>query len=68
MATLSSLPNELLVTVLTACPDPRTILRLSSTNRRLQSIWLVHTEAIIKSIIARQSPGYTAAVKLVLAR
>jgi hypothetical protein len=47
MASLLSFPNEVLIQVLIASPTTRTLLRLSSVNRRMRAIWVTHSRRII---------------------
>jgi hypothetical protein len=47
MASLLSLPNEVLIQVLAASPTTQTLLRLSRVNRRMRSVWLEHSHCII---------------------
>jgi hypothetical protein len=47
MASLLSLPNEVLIQVLIASPTTRTLLRLSGVNRRMRAIWVTHSRRII---------------------
>jgi hypothetical protein len=49
MASLLSLPNEILIQVLTASPATRTLLRLANINHRMRSIWLEHSRRIIEA-------------------
>lgn len=47
MTTLLSLPTEILIEILIACPTTRTLQNLSKVNRRMRSIWLEHWKHII---------------------
>lgn len=48
MATLMSLPTELLISTLIYTPTTRALLHLSNTNRRLRSIYFEHCHHIIQ--------------------
>lgn len=67
MATLLSLPNEILVKLLVTAPSTRALLRLSSTNRRMRSIWLEHSHHIIVAAYKTKIPHIEQAIDLTLA-
>jgi hypothetical protein len=64
MASLSTLPNELLILIFTACPSTQAAARLSATSRCLLEIWRKNTEHITAEILRAQIPEYDMAVKL----
>lgn len=66
MASLLSLPNEILINILIAAPTTRTLLRFSSVNRRMRAIWLEHSRHIIFSAYKRRIPHVEEAIILTL--
>lgn len=54
MATLMSLPTELLISILIYTPTTRALLHLSNTSRRLRSIWLEHSHHLVPTTYKRQ--------------
>jgi hypothetical protein len=66
MTTLLSLPTEVLINILIAVPNTRTLLRLSKASRRLRSIWLDHTQHIVASAYKKKIPHIEEAIALTL--
>jgi hypothetical protein len=62
MPGLFSLANELLIQIFTACPTVQTAMHLSCVNNQLRSIWLQHTDLIVKSIIKSTIPAADLAI------
>jgi hypothetical protein len=66
MTTLLSLPTEILMNILIAASNTRTLLRLSDASRRLRSIWLDHTQHIVASAYKKKIPHIEEAIALTL--
>lgn len=66
MTTLLSLPTEILINILIAGPNTRTLLRLSSSTHRLRSIWLDHAQHIVASAYKKKIPYIEEAIALTL--
>jgi hypothetical protein len=66
MATLLSLPIEVVINIFIAAPNTRTLLRLSSASRRLRSIWLDHAQHIVASAYKYKIPHIEEAIALTL--
>jgi hypothetical protein len=66
MTTLLSLPTEIIISILIAAPNTRTLLRLCSASRRLRSIWLEHAQYIVASAYTRKIPHIEQAIALTL--
>lgn len=64
MAGLLTLSTELLMQIYCACDTVDDALHLSATNRRLQAIWLEHSNQVIEGILKPSIPAYEAAVDL----
>lgn len=62
MPGLFSLANELFIQIFTACPTVQTAFHLSCVNKQLRSIWLEHTDLIVKSIIKSTIPAADLAI------
>lgn len=67
MASLLSLPNELLVDVFAACPDIDPAIGLADTSQHLRAIWGMYAATFIEGILQRSIPAYTEAVTLAVA-
>ena len=65
MATLLSLPNEMLICIYTNSIIESAV-SLSSVNRRLHSIWAKHADHVAEIILRRQIPAYQDAVDLAI--
>lgn len=63
MPGLFSLSNELLIQIFTACPAVQTAMQLSRVNKQLRSIWLQHTDMIVKGIIEATIPAADIAIE-----
>lgn len=61
---LLTLSNELLIAILTACPDVPTAIALTSVNRRLRSIWLEHSGIIIETLLRPTIAAFDEALRL----
>jgi hypothetical protein len=57
-----SLSNELLIQIFAACPTVQTAMHLSCVNKQLRSIWLQHTDLIVKGIIKSTIPAADLAI------
>jgi hypothetical protein len=66
MASLQDLPTELLIEILISCPTTRTLLRLSSINRRMRAVWLEHSKHIIVANYKQRIPHIEQAIALTL--
>lgn len=66
MAKLLSFPNEMLICIYTHSSTIESAVSLSSVNRRLQSVWLKHTNYIAEVILRRQIHAYQDAVDLAI--
>jgi hypothetical protein len=66
MTTLLSLPTEILINILVAAPNTRTLLYLSNVSRRLRSIWLDHTQHIVASAYKNKIPDIEEVIALTL--
>lgn len=66
MPGLLSLSNELLIQIFAACPTVQTALKFSCVNKQLQSIWLQHTDVIIKGIIEATVPAGDIAIEFAM--
>lgn len=66
MVSLPSLLTKLLIEILISCPTTRTLVRLSSVNRRMRSIWLEHSEHIIVANYKPKTPHVEQAIALTL--
>jgi hypothetical protein len=62
MPGLLSLSNELLIQIFAACPTVQTAMQLSRVNKQLRSIWLQHTDLIVKDIIKSTIPAADLAI------
>lgn len=51
MATLLTLPNELLALIFQSCPNIESVLRLSSVNRKLCEVWLENIDNIVQVVL-----------------
>ncbi|KAH0288376.1 hypothetical protein M436DRAFT_61345 [Aureobasidium namibiae CBS 147.97] len=63
MPGLFSLSNELLIQIFTVCPTVQTAMQLSCVNKQLRSIWLQHTDVIVKGIIQATVPAADIAIE-----
>jgi hypothetical protein len=66
MASLQDLPTELLIEILISCPTTRSLLRLSSVNRRMRAVWLEHSKHIIVANYKQRIPHIEQAIALTL--
>jgi len=66
MPGLLSLSNELLIQIFTACPTVQTAMQLSRVNKQLRSIWLQHTDVIVKGIIEATVPAADIAIEFAM--
>jgi hypothetical protein len=66
MLELLSLSNELLIHIFAACPSVQTAMQFSSVNKQLRSIWLQHTDQIVKGIIKSTIPAADIAIDFAL--
>lgn len=67
MIKLLSLPNELLIQVLSASPTARMLCDLANINKRMRAIWLRHSEGIIADVFNPKIPYFQDAVDFTLA-
>ena len=67
MASLLSLPNELLISVLIACSDIDTAISLADSTPHLRAIWEIYADSITKRVLQRSLPAYNEAVALAVA-
>lgn len=61
------LPTELLLDVFFALPDLRSVLQLSSANKRLRQVWVEHADAIVFAQACTLRPAGLSALALALA-
>lgn len=66
MAKFLSLPNEMLICIFIHSSTIESAVFLSSVNRRLQSVWLKHSNHIAEVVLRRQIPEYQDAVDLAI--
>lgn len=66
MAGLLTLSTELLVHIYCASDTISDALHLSATNRRLQAVWVKHSNQVIRGILKPSIPAYEAAIDLAL--
>lgn len=66
MPGLLSLSNELLIQIFAACPTVQTAMRFSRVNKQLRSIWLQHTDVIIRGIIEATIPAADIAIEFAM--
>jgi hypothetical protein len=66
MATLLSLPNEILICIYVYSTTIQSAVSLSGVNRRLRSVWFKHANHIAETILKTQIPAYQDAVELAI--
>jgi hypothetical protein len=66
MASLQDLPTELLIEILISCPTTRTLLRLSSIDRRKRAVWLEQSNHINVANYKQRIPHIEQAIALTL--
>lgn len=66
MPGLFSLSNELLIQIFAACPTVQTAIQLSRVNKQLRSIWVQHTDVIVKGIIEATIPAADIAIEFAM--
>ena len=62
MIGLLSLPNELLIQILSLSPTTRTLCDFAHVNKRMRTIWLQHSEQVITDVYNSMMPYYQDAV------
>lgn len=68
MIGLLSLPNELLIQILSLSPATRTRCDLARVNKRMRAIWLQHSEQVITDVYNSMMPYFQDAVDFTLAQ
>lgn len=67
MAGLLSLPNEVLIQILSASPTTRTLCDLAHINKRFRAIWIKNSKRIINDVYSPRISHFQDAVDLTLA-
>ena len=67
MTGLLSLPNELLIQILSSSPTTRILWNLAHVNKEMRATWLEHSERIITDVYNARMPYFQDAVDFALA-
>ena len=67
MTGLQSLPNELLILILGASPTTRVLCDFAHVNKCMQTLWLEHSDRIIRDVYCSKIPHFQDAISATLA-